>query len=272
VSKSIPANAASTSDAAHWQSIQRPTASETGLLLQKMPRLAKYIARPPGPSGEADSPSREKLRSARSAAWMVLLLVVYAIVRSILLANHEVSRDEVRAESIARAASDPIDLVRHGLVNEGHPGLWYVILWAGSQIWHDDHIVLKVCSFLVALGFVSVAVFAGPFPLFHRLLFAFGVFPLYYPSVICRSYGVAALLTLLITVEYVRQRQINPWRIRVYNALLAIPPSMAQSWPACLGVLSTSLTYRLWKCGWSKPSIFNDAPNRRLGGAWYRAA
>jgi glycosyltransferase involved in cell wall biosynthesis len=38
-----------------------------------------------------------------------------------------------------------------------------------------------------------------------------------------------------------------------------------------LGVLSTSLQYRLWKWGWWKSGIFHDAPIHKLGSVWYRA-
>src|SRR5215469_3305922 len=39
-----------------------------------------------------------------------------------------------------------------------------------------------------------------------------------------------------------------------------------------LGVLLTSLKYRLWKWGLWKPEIFNDSPTHKLCGVWYRAA
>ena len=39
-----------------------------------------------------------------------------------------------------------------------------------------------------------------------------------------------------------------------------------------LGVLSTSLKYRLWQWRLWKPQIFRNSPTRKLGGAWYRAA
>jgi glycosyltransferase involved in cell wall biosynthesis len=39
-----------------------------------------------------------------------------------------------------------------------------------------------------------------------------------------------------------------------------------------LGVLLTSLKYRLWKWGLGKPGIFNDSPTHKLCGMWYRTA
>jgi glycosyltransferase involved in cell wall biosynthesis len=39
-----------------------------------------------------------------------------------------------------------------------------------------------------------------------------------------------------------------------------------------LGVLVTSLKFRLWKWGWWKPGIFNNSPTYKLSGMWYRTA
>jgi glycosyltransferase involved in cell wall biosynthesis len=39
-----------------------------------------------------------------------------------------------------------------------------------------------------------------------------------------------------------------------------------------LGVLLTSLKFRLWKWGLWQPEIFNDSPTHKLGSVWYRAA
>jgi len=157
----------------------------------------------------------------RSALCVTLVLAIYGISLSALIARHEVSRDEVRAYSIARAAADPVDLVRAKLVDEGHPPLWYVLLWMGSELWNDSYAVLKVASFLVAFSLVCIVLLASPFPLLHRCLFAFGVFPTYYLSVLCRSYGLAAFLVLLLAVEYSRKPTPSPWRLGTYGALLA---------------------------------------------------
>ncbi len=105
-------------------------------------------------------------------------------------------------------------------MNEGHPALWYLALWLGSRIW-DDYGVLKIVSFLAGLSMVCVTFLASPFPLLHRSLFIFGAFPLHHFSVVARPYGLAALLILLLAMEYARKAACNPWRVGVYNALLA---------------------------------------------------
>ena len=173
----------------------------------------------PGLDGtENVCPGRHARR--RHTLWNILFLAAYGMCLFVLIAHHEVSRDEVRAYSIARAASDPVDLVRNRLVNEGHPPLWYLTLWLGSRAW-DDYAVLKIASLIAGLSVASVVFLASPFPLIHRCIFLFGSFPLFFFSVLCRGYGLAALLILLLAVEYSRVPMGSPWRVGGYNALLA---------------------------------------------------
>ena len=159
-------------------------------------------------------------RARRQKLWSVIFLIGYGVALLFLIANHEVFRDEVRAYSIARTATNPIDLVRTKLIDEGHPSLWYLVLWFGSRIW-DNYAVLKIASFLSVLGLVSIVLLMSPFPVFYRCLFALGTFPLHDFSVVSRGYGIDAVLILLLAVEYSRTTVANPWRTGGYNALLA---------------------------------------------------
>jgi hypothetical protein len=173
----------------------------------------------PGSDG-TEIPSHDRHGARRYKLWGILFLAAYGMCLFVLIAHHEVSRDEVRAYSIARAAADPVDLVRNRLVNEGHPPLWYLTLWLGSRAW-DNYAVLKTASLIAGLGVASVVFLASPFPLIHRCLFLLGSFPLYHFSLFCRGYGLAALLILLLAVEYSRAPMGSPWRVGGYNALLA---------------------------------------------------
>jgi hypothetical protein len=144
----------------------------------------------PGSDG-TEIPSHDRHGARRYKLWGILFLAAYGMCLFALIAHHEVSRDEGRAYSIARAAPDPVDLVRNRLVNEGHPPLWYLTLWLGSRAW-DNYAVLKTASLIAGLGVASVVFLASPFPLIHRCLFVFGSFPLFFLRVLprlrsCRS-------------------------------------------------------------------------------------
>lgn len=161
------------------------------------------------------------VRAGRSTArWPALIFVAYAVILVWLLVRHEVWRDEVRAYSIARTATDPVDLIRHRLADEGHPGLWHLILWLGSSVVQTPAVV-KVASYLVAVAFSALVFFRSPFPLLHRTLFLAGMFPLHTFSVVARNYGLSALFLFLLANEYSARDRPRAWLAGVYNALLA---------------------------------------------------
>ena len=115
----------------------------------------------------------------------------YAVVVTWAAANHEPWRDEVVPLSIARAARSLADLAAP-LKFEGHPILWYLLIWCGyglvGRTW-----VLKAASVGSALGAVFL-VNRSALPWWVRLAFSFSFFPLYQYSVISRGYSLEMLL------------------------------------------------------------------------------
>src|SRR5262249_53254723 len=101
------------------------------------------------------------------AAWLALVIITTS--------RHEFWRDEVRALSIARAARWPTDLIPL-LKDEGHPLLWYLILYTGKTL-VDTPLVLPIASVSVAFAAVAVLLFRSPFPLWVSLLFMFSALP-----------------------------------------------------------------------------------------------
>ena len=133
-------------------------------------------------------------------------------------ARHEFWRDEVRALSLARAASSPLDLYQ--LVQyDGHPALWHLLLYVGTSI-VDTPLVLPVTSILVGFAGVTVFMVSAPFPLWFRGLFIFSALPLYEYSVMARNYGISMMLLFVAAVLY-RKRRTHPLPFAFALALLA---------------------------------------------------
>jgi hypothetical protein len=132
--------------------------------------------------------------------------------------QHEFSRDEVRAFSLVRAAVSPLDLVPL-LRNEGHPLLWYVLLYIGKSIVNTP-LVLPITSIVIAFIAVAIFIFFSPFPLWLRCLFIFGVLPFYEYSVVARNYGLSMLL-LFATATLWGKRSRHPILLAVVLGLLA---------------------------------------------------
>src|SRR3954453_20127568 len=75
----------------------------------------------------------ERLRRDWKRPEVLALLVLYAAIVLWCALHHELWRDEVRAASIAHSSRWPWDLIRN-LHNEGHPPLWYWLLYVGTFV------------------------------------------------------------------------------------------------------------------------------------------
>ena len=82
--------------------------------------------------------------------WKLALVatLAYGVVVTVLASHHELWRDEVRALNIAAHSGTPAQLVRR-LENEGHPILWYLLLYAGYHL-TGTMLVIKPIAALVA--------------------------------------------------------------------------------------------------------------------------
>jgi hypothetical protein len=147
-----------------------------------------------------------------------IVLVVWLTIVIFVATRHEFWRDEVRPLSLARAASSPLAL--YGLTQyEGHPILWYLVLYIGKSI-VDTPLVLPFASIIIGFSAVVVFMLLSPFPFWFRCLFVFSALPIYEYSVMARNYGISMLLLFVGAVLY-RRRLQYPWALAFTLALLA---------------------------------------------------
>lgn len=166
----------------------------------------------------AAAQARDSIANRNFVVVAAALLALWLAAVLIIEGSHEFWRDEVRAWSLARAAASPLDLP--GLLRtEGHPVLWYVLLWIGKSI-VDTPLVLPIVSVSVAFAAMVVLMFASPFPIWMKCLFMFGALPLYEYSVMARNYGISMLLLFVAAALYRRRKSGSLW-LAVALALLA---------------------------------------------------
>jgi len=103
--------------------------------------------------------------------------------------------------------------------NEGHPVLWYLLLYIGRSI-ADTPVILPIISILIAFAAVAIFVFLSPFPLWFKGLFIFGALPFYEYSVVARNYGISMLLFFLCATLYPNRNKC-PLLLAFVLALLA---------------------------------------------------
>ncbi|MCL5997222.1 MAG: hypothetical protein M1546_14380 [Chloroflexi bacterium] len=149
---------------------------------------------------------------------VVILLGAWLAAVIFTTTRHEYLRDEVRAWSLARAANSLMDLFELTR-NEGHPVLWYLLLYVGKSI-ADTPLVLPITSIIVAFAAVAVFMFLSPFPPWIKGLFIFSALPLYEYSVMARNYGISMLL-LFIAASLYRNKQKHWLPLSFVLALLA---------------------------------------------------
>lgn len=160
---------------------------------------------------------QESLKSEhqpRTLLYLAFAFCLYLLWVVFTSSYHEVWRDEVRALSLVHQAADLPDLFTV-LKNEGHPALWYLILFVGTKL-TSSSIVLKVASITIAGAAVFLLLFFSPFQWWLRILLAFGLFPVYEYSVMCRNYGISMLLMFIFCILYQR------WRERPFAAAFTL--------------------------------------------------
>jgi hypothetical protein len=144
--------------------------------------------------------SRDSLANADVIIISTVILGIWLTGVIFTATTHEFWRDEVRALSLARAAISPIDLYRL-LQNEGHPILWYLLLYIGKSIINTP-LILPVTSIIIAFAAVLVFMFFSPFPLWLKTLFIFSVLPFYEYAVMARNYGISMLFFFVFAALY----------------------------------------------------------------------
>jgi hypothetical protein len=150
--------------------------------------------------------------------WALGLLLAFVSVTLLVALRHEVWRDEVRALNVAAGSHSLVELFRN-MRDEGHPALWYLLLYAAYHL-TGSMLVLKPVSLAIAWGAAWIWLRHSPLPLHQRALFLFGQLPLYEYSVMCRNYGLGMLLVFVACVFW-RERFRRPVRLAVVLALLA---------------------------------------------------
>ena len=166
------------------------------------------------PSAPAAAPGAHR-RPGRLGAWV--LTAAYATIVSFGAVHHEPWRDEVVPLSIARHAHSLVELTRP-LKFEGHPILWYLVLWIGNGLvgraW-----ILKVASAASAIGAVFLLA-RSPLAWWLKTLVAFSFFPLYQYAVVSRGYSLEMLVLCAFCALYPRRGE-HPVALAFVLAALA---------------------------------------------------
>ncbi len=166
-------------------------------------------------------------------AWALSVTTIFAAVVIAAAGYHEPWRDEVVPLSIARHA-DSLRELAAPLRFEGHPILWYLVLWIGLGVFGQSW-VLKAASLASAIG-AMLLWNRSRLPWWLLGLFTFSYFPLYQYSVVSRGYSLEMLL-LFLCCTLVPHRRAHPVALATALALLANTESFGTVMAIAAGVM-----------------------------------
>ena len=137
------------------------------------------------------------LKSYSVAALLPWAIVgLYIIVALAAMNYHEPWGDEIHSWNIAKGSGSFADLMSN-IRYEGHPPVWYSILWIISKFTHNLAYV-QIVHLIIAILTIFIIVFFSPVPLSTRILIPFGYYFVFEYAVISRNYAVGVLLAFCI--------------------------------------------------------------------------
>jgi hypothetical protein len=149
--------------------------------------------------------------------WLWLSFLAYLVVAGIALARHEMWADELHSWNIAKGSENFLDIFSNSRY-EGHPPLWYIILWTIAQFTHDPAWV-QVVHLLIAAVPVFLVLFQSRLPFATKLLIPFGYFFLFEYAILSRNYAIGILIASVICV--IMHKNFR-YKIPLYYALILL--------------------------------------------------
>jgi hypothetical protein len=118
-------------------------------------------------------------------------------------------RDELQAWGLV-VASRSLQELFGNLRHEGHPALWYLLLYGPSRL-TSDPILMQALHLLIAAGTVYLFCRFSPFSLVQKLSVVFGYYLLYEYVAISRSYVLGVAVLFAYCTVRSRAPRASPW-------------------------------------------------------------
>lgn len=157
----------------------------------------------------------ETRREKRENIILLIMFAAYLIFNGIMLAGHELWRDEANVWLMARELT-PIQLFKE-IRYQGHPCLWYLLIMPFAKLGFPFK-TISIVSFLIMAVGAGVFTFKAPFhPITKLICLLSPIFSYYYP-VVARNYCLIALLLILLAFYYPKRNE-KPW---IYGLMLGL--------------------------------------------------
>ena len=148
------------------------------------------------------------------------LTAAFGLLAALGLAHHEMWRDELHEWLMATESPGLADIWRN-MGTEGHPALWYLILWALSNV-STDAALMQGFNWCCGVGAVWLLARHAPLGWPAKVLLATGYFFLFEYTLISRVYALELLLLLGALVLATRPpTKANGWALGLVLLLLS---------------------------------------------------
>lgn len=140
--------------------------------------------------------SEKDVMLLRPGYWALFLL--YLLILFFSISHHELWGDELHSWNITKASTSYPDLIRN-IRYEGHPPLWYSLMWLVTRFSHNL-VYLQALQYILAGGFSFLFIFFAPFPRLAKCLVPFGYYFLFEYGTLSRNYAGALVLAFALCI------------------------------------------------------------------------
>lgn len=131
------------------------------------------------------------------------LYLLYLVLLGYTIGHHELWGDELHSWNIAKGSGSFFELLRN-IRYEGHPPLWYTLIWIVSKFTHNLFYVQCLQMVLMSAA-VYLLLFRSPLPALAKMLSPFGYYFLYEYGALSRNYAIGVLLACCICLVLQRK-------------------------------------------------------------------
>lgn len=129
----------------------------------------------------------------------ILILFLWVMVTVFTMFHHEIWRDEAQVWCIARDLN-MVDIFNSAKI-EGHPLLWYIIVYPFAKLGFPVE-SMQIISLILVFVAVSFLLFKSPFNYFEKVIVSFSAGLLYYLPIVARNYALIPIVLFLIASLY----------------------------------------------------------------------
>lgn len=191
------------------------------------------------------SSSTKNIFQISDNSFALLLTLAFLTVSLIGLFNHELWRDELH-DWMTSYDSNSLKELYFNSRYDGHPIGWFLSLYILTRFSHNP-IGMQLLNLLFSTSSIFLIARYSRFPRLSKMLFAFGYFPFFEYSLLCRSYAMGILGVFAFCALY-------PTRTRSY-----LPLALALVWMANTNSYGLIFSFAL-TLGLIAEHIFKQAP------------